>query len=77
MLHRFGNLQLLAVQLNDQLFLDVLRNTFSFGIGDKCAFQFCVTPVEPVEFIILTAELAGDRSIAPCFFSHADHIARC
>src|SRR5881409_1185385 len=66
---------LLAVQFHDELFLNIFRHTFSFRIGNERSVQISFIPIQPAKFLILSANLAGNRSIALAFFLEADDIA--
>src|SRR6516225_2337873 len=54
---------LLAVQLNNQLFLYVLWNAFTLRIGNECAFELSFIPIQPIELIIFSTNMAGDSGI--------------
>src|SRR2546430_1200568 len=66
---------LFRIQLHNQLLLDVLRNTFPFRIGNKSSSHFSFVPVDPVEFLVLSAELASDGSICFVLILNADNIS--
>src|SRR5689334_14503010 len=67
--------RLLTIQLNNQLLLNVLWNTFALRISYESTCHFSFVPVEPAEFLVLTAEYAGNSSISFIFFFNADDIA--
>src|ERR1044072_3680571 len=68
--------RLLAIQLNNQLLLNVLRNAFTLWISYESTAHLSFVPVEPAELSVLTAEYAGNSCVSFIFFFNADDITR-
>src|ERR1700761_1794483 len=65
---------LLAIQLNNQLLLNVLRNAFPLGVGNEGSSELGFGPVQPVELGVLAADLTGQAGIAAGGFFQADDV---